>query len=111
MAVIVLIACKDTTDDAPIVNENAGQDPLEGVRLIFPFEDSLCNEGTNPTPTESTVFFEWEPNNNAEAYTLSIENLATNVSTQYETEDFIFPVKMCLFAFFLLNTLNSIVPN
>ncbi|WP_422107839.1 hypothetical protein [Winogradskyella sp.] len=91
-ALMLLVACKDTTDDGPIVNEDAGQDPIEGVRLVFPFEDTLCNEGINPTPTESTVFFEWDPNNNAQVYTLTIENLASGNTVQYETEDFIFPV-------------------
>lgn len=89
---LVSISCKDTTDDGPVGNANGGQDPLEGVRLVFPFEDSLCNEGTNATPTESTVFFEWEPNDNAQTYFLTIENLSSGSMQQFETEDFIFPV-------------------
>ncbi|MFP4845579.1 hypothetical protein [Winogradskyella sp. PE311] len=88
--VLLLLGCKDTTDDGPIVNPNL--DPQTPVFLVFPYEDELCNEGTNPTPTESTVFFEWEPNNNADNYILSIENLASGDVNVYETEDFIFPV-------------------
>jgi len=89
-ATIFVLSCKDTTDDGPIISD--GRDPITGVQLIFPYEDELCNEGTNATPTESTVFFEWEPNNNAEVYTLTIENLETGNIAQYETSDFIFPV-------------------
>lgn len=89
-ATVFILSCKDTTDDGPIIAD--GQDPTTGVRLIFPYEDELCNEGTNLTPTESTVYFEWESNNNAENYTLTIENLASGDITQYETEDFIIPV-------------------
>ena len=88
--VVFTFGCSDTTDDGPIIR--AGQDPLIGVQLVFPQEASLCNEGTNPTLNESTVFFEWEPNNNAESYTLTIENLDTGNVTQYETIDFIFSV-------------------
>jgi hypothetical protein len=89
--VVFVLGCKDTTDDGPIDAGN-GRDLPEGVQLIFPFEDSLCNEGTNLTPTESTVYFEWAPNDNAEIYILHIENLTTGDITQYETVDFILPV-------------------
>lgn len=87
-----MLGCKDTTDDGPITGIGGAQDPPTGVLLIFPHEDSLCNEGENPTPTESTVFFEWEPNDNAQSYSLTIENLNTGTIEQYQTEDFIFPV-------------------
>jgi len=91
---VVLLGCKDTTDDG-LGNTNPNgetQDPITGVHLVFPHEDSLCNEGTNPTPTESTVYFEWEPNNNAESYTLTLENLNTGNATEYQTSDFIIPL-------------------
>lgn len=91
-ATILLLGCKDTTDDGPINGNGGAQDPPTGVLLIFPQEDSLCNEGENPTPTESTVFFEWEPNDNAESYSLTVENLNTGSIEQFQTGDFIFPV-------------------
>ncbi|BAO76768.1 hypothetical protein WPG_2538 [Winogradskyella sp. PG-2] len=87
---IFICGCKDTTDDDPIIDSGNGQDEPTGVLLVFPYEDELCNEGANLTPTESTVFFEWQPNSNAEVYTLSIENLDTGTITVYETEEFIF---------------------
>lgn len=90
---IVLFGCKDTTDDdGGDSGNNGNQDPPIGVFLVFPHQDSLCNEGENPTPTESTVYFEWVPNDNAEIYTLQIENLTTGEMLLYETMDFIFPV-------------------
>jgi len=87
---VFILGCKDTTDDGPNINPNL--DPPTGVFLVFPHEDSLCNEGTDLTPTESTVFFEWMPNGNAENYTLTVENLDSENVSQYETEDFIFSV-------------------
>ncbi|WP_299125857.1 hypothetical protein [uncultured Winogradskyella sp.] len=91
---VFILGCKDTTDDLPINNGNGNgaQDPEVGVQLIFPFEGSLCNEGTNITPTESTVNFEWIPNDNALSYKLSVQNLDTDVITEYITEDFILPI-------------------
>ncbi len=91
--VVFILGCKDTTDDDATNNQNNGaQDEPVGVDLIFPHENSLCNEGENPTPTQSTVFFEWHPNDNAQSYTLTVENLDLGSVLQYETEDFIFPV-------------------
>lgn len=91
--VIILFGCSDTTNDGGGNNGNNGnQDPPTGVFLVFPHQDSLCNEGEDPTPTESTVFFEWVYNDNAEIYTLHIENLSTGSMSQYETVDFIYPV-------------------
>ena len=91
---VLMTGCKDTTDDLPINNGNGNGalDPEIGVQLIFPFEGSLCNEGTNITPTESTVNFEWIPNDNALSYKLSIQDLETDVITEYFTEDFVMPI-------------------
>lgn len=88
--VVFIFGCKDTTDDGPNINPNL--DPPNGVQLVFPYQDALCNEGADLTPTQSTVSFEWVPNNNAEFYTVTIENLTTGNIEQYEAADFIFPV-------------------
>ena len=68
------------------------QDEPIAVLLVFPDKNALCNEGTQLTPTESTVFFEWEPNDNAINYILTIENLATETILKFETDGFILPV-------------------
>lgn len=92
--VIIGQGCSNPSDGNPENGSGNGgnQDEPVGVNLVFPVADALCNEGTDLTPTESTVFFEWQPNTNAENYTLNIENLETGTQTQYETEDYIFPV-------------------
>lgn len=91
---VLILGCNDTTDDLGNNENNGNQDLPTGVQLIFPHEDSLCNEGENPTPEESTIYFEWESNDNAESYTLNIENLSSGNIMQFETEDFIFPVTL-----------------
>jgi hypothetical protein len=92
--IIFMLGCSNPSDGNPENGSGNGgsADEPNGVLLVFPDEDSLCNEGTNLTLTESTVFFEWEPNDNAMVYTLSVENLTTGAVDQYQTEDFIFPV-------------------
>lgn len=59
-------------------------EPIE-FNLVFPHENSLCNEGTNLTATESTVLFEWDDLEEAESYTLFVENLLTGVIVEVET--------------------------
>ena len=51
----------------------------------------LCNEGTNLTPTESTVYFEWEANA-SDNYKITIENLSTGNIIQQETTEDIIPI-------------------
>ncbi len=57
------------------------------VNLVFPFENSLCNEGTNLTPTQSTVLFEWQSSNHTDSYTLVLKNTATGNKTTHKTSD------------------------
>jgi len=45
--------------------------------LIFPYENSLCNEGTDISDTQSTVHFEWEAGEYTDEYELNVKNLNT----------------------------------
>ena len=73
--IILLFACKDTIGPAK---------PTE-VDLIFPFENSECNIGTDSTETESTVMFEWHAARNTDEYELNLKNLSTGDSTAHAT--------------------------
>lgn len=64
-----------------------------GVNLFFPQENALCNLGTDVTPTESTVYFEWE-SNGSNTYKITIENLFTGNIIQQETANDIIPVRI-----------------
>ncbi len=57
------------------------------VDLIFPFENSECNVGTDSTETESTVIFEWKKAENADEYELNLKNLSSGDSTTHTTTD------------------------
>jgi hypothetical protein len=92
LLILFLFACCACSSNSEEDINNRSQDPPVGVDLVFPFEDGLCNEGINPTPTESTVFFEWEPNDNANSYNLTLENLSTGAIQQVSTEEEILPI-------------------
>lgn len=53
--------------------------------LVFPFENSLCNEGSNVTPTESTVLFEWKVSDYTDSYSLTLKNILTGIQTVHKT--------------------------
>ena len=73
---------EDRNPDGTIVDES-----LLMVNLQFPHNNELCNLGTNVTPTQSTVFFEWELNQNVIRYTIFIENLISGTIIQEETTE------------------------
>jgi len=55
------------------------------VELKFPYENSLCNVGTNITPNQSTVLFEWGIGENTDSYTLNLKNLTTGIINTYQS--------------------------
>ena len=78
---IMQFACSkssDTSDVEEIKNPTS-------VNLIFPHENSLCNEGTNLTLVESTVLFEWHASDNTDNYVLNLKNLSTGISTNQQS--------------------------
>ncbi|WP_297707148.1 hypothetical protein [uncultured Eudoraea sp.] len=80
---MMLIGCSNSGDDndtEPVLNPTA-------VTLVFPYEDSLCNEGTNVTETESTVLFEWQPSDHTDTYALQLKNLSSGITTSHDTSN------------------------
>ncbi|MFD1615071.1 hypothetical protein [Gelatiniphilus marinus] len=92
---LVFGCSKSTVDDANPDGENpdgSGNEGTKGsVALYFPQENMLCNQGTNLTPTESTVYFEWRANA-SDNYKITIENLSTGNIIERETNKDIIPI-------------------
>ncbi|MCF7560244.1 hypothetical protein L3X39_06295 [Sabulilitoribacter multivorans] len=92
---LVFGCSKSSVDDTNPDGENPGDGGIDvtdkAVALYFPQKNMLCNEGTNLTPTESTVFFEWRAND-SENYKITIENLSTGEIIQDETTTDIIPI-------------------
>jgi len=53
----------------------------KSASLVFPVKDSECNEGTIVSDAQSTITFEWNASENTDSYTVVIENLNTNQSS------------------------------
>ncbi|GAA4955635.1 hypothetical protein GCM10023314_31730 [Algibacter agarivorans] len=91
----LIFGCSKSSDDNIEVGENPtdiGNEGTDlGVELFFPQENMLCNEGTNLTPYESTVFFEWQANKSGN-YKIVIENLSTGAIIERETTEDIIPI-------------------
>ena len=49
--------------------------------LVFPANNTLCNEGTVVSDTQSTVEFLWSESNNTDSYEVTVRNLNTNSGT------------------------------
>ncbi|NER18005.1 hypothetical protein [Spongiivirga citrea] len=74
---LITISCKK--DDGPPPNPTA-------ATLIFPEENSECNEGTILSATQSTVTFRWTMSNATNDYVVTLTNLDTNTtSTEQST--------------------------
>ncbi len=71
----------DTVSNDPVVIINPSI-----ANLIFPYQNSLCNEGSNLTPTTSTVLFEWSASINTNSYTLVLKNLLTGAITTRQAQ-------------------------
>lgn len=70
-------------------SEEAAEDTTiknpESVTLVFPFQDSECEEGTDITEDESKVTFEWQKADHTDSYVLVLKNLNTYVQEKYTT--------------------------
>jgi hypothetical protein len=77
-ALLLLVSCgggeEPTTDPPPPPPVPA---PLAAT-LIFPDNNTECNEGTIISETQSTVLFEWNASQNTDSYELNLRNLSTN---------------------------------
>ena len=73
-------------------SDDGGGDPPPppaplAATLVFPENNTECNEGTNITATTSDVNFRWNAATNADSYEVRITNLNTNgVTNQTTTE-------------------------
>ena len=63
----------ETTDVEP-----NGAAPVAAT-LVFPENNTECNEGEVLNDTESTVTFEWNTSENSHSYTVNLKNLDTGV--------------------------------
>lgn len=87
MPLFLLLSCGGGGDDSPIPPiDNGGDDPVTMIpnptatALIFPENNSECNEGTIVNENESDVNFRWNASENTDSYSVKVTNLLTSES-------------------------------
>ena len=72
--IIIVSSCSSEQDDTAMTSEPAPA----AAALIFPENNTECNEGTVINETETDVLFQWQEATNASSYILQITNLNDN---------------------------------
>ena len=80
LPVFLLLSC-GKTEPVSVGPEPVVPDPLAAV-LVFPDNNTECNEGNILNETQSSVTFRWNASQNTDSYELNLRNLNNNnVST------------------------------
>ncbi len=106
VACLALLSCKQQ-DEEPLPNLS---DPI-AAQLIFPYENSECNEGTDITATESTVLFEWETAENTDSYDLILKNLSSSEEEVYSSSQNEIPIVLSRatpYAWYVVSRSNTV---
>jgi len=80
---LILIVTSCSNDDSG--DEVITADPPTAATLIFPENNTECNEGTVISDTETEVLFQWEEATNASSYVLQVKNLNDGTSRNIST--------------------------
>lgn len=81
LVIIIIFSCSKEEEETAIVTI----DPPSAATLIFPVNNTECNEGIVISDTETDVLFQWEEAANASSYVLQITNLNTGTSRNIST--------------------------
>lgn len=80
---LILIVTSCSSDDSG--DEVITADPPTAATLIFPENNTECNEGIVISETETEVLFQWQEATNASSYVLQITNLNDGTSRNIST--------------------------
>ncbi|RLD83513.1 MAG: hypothetical protein DRJ10_03345 [Bacteroidetes bacterium] len=103
--ILTLFACNKGNSDV-----TTSEKPT-AVNLIFPFENSECNVGTDSTETESTVIFEWSAGQNTDEYELILTNLNTGDSSMHITANVKISIRLIRstpYSWYVISKSNSV---
>ena len=81
LAGVVIVACGGDSGGGSTDDDNGGENMIpdpQAASLVFPQNNSLCNEGSILSDSQSTVNFQWNLSQNTDSYTVSIQNLDDN---------------------------------
>lgn len=87
VALFILSACGGDDEGSEPIQGGGDDDPIVVVPdpaasiLIFPANNTECNEGTIVSETESDVKFRWNTSANTDSYSITLINLLDNQSS------------------------------
>lgn len=81
IAIGLILSCSNEEEETAMVELI----PPSAATLIFPENNTECNEGIVISETETDVLFQWEEADNASSYVLQITNLNTGTSRNIST--------------------------
>ncbi|WP_340064523.1 hypothetical protein [Ascidiimonas aurantiaca] len=84
IAAVFLTACGGGSDDNGGEPTPAATPPQAAV-LVFPEDNTECNEGTIISDTQSRVTFRWNSAANSDRYTINLRNLETGTTETFNT--------------------------
>ena len=87
---VLATACSSGGDDpAPTDNDPITIPDPAAATLVFPANDTECNEGAIVNDQQSTVTFRWNASENTDSYEVRLRNLDSNTSstTQSNTNE------------------------
>ena len=74
-----LIACGGSSDDPGPTTPDPDPIPTpSAAALVFPEDNSECNEGEILNDTQSRVVFQWSSSENTDSYEVNLKDLSTN---------------------------------
>ena len=89
---VMIMSC--SSDSGDTTGQQVKNEPPGKATLLFPFNNTECNEGNVLSATETEITFEWEDAANATSYELIIKNLNDNSARTLKTERNLFSVAL-----------------
>ncbi|NER14645.1 hypothetical protein GWK08_14410 [Leptobacterium flavescens] len=80
LLILTAFSCSGGGDDGGDPTPPPVIDPPEATTLIFPENNTECNEGTILSDTESAVVFRWDASANTDLYEVNLRDLNTGSS-------------------------------
>lgn len=83
-----LTACSKSSDDSGGEIPDPNPDPIAAPSpstLVFPADNTECNEGIVLSDMESKVTFKWNASQNTDSYSVNLTNLSTGASTSIDS--------------------------
>ena len=84
MLLLTLVVSSCGENDEPVDSPETINDPVAAL-LLFPEENSECNEGLTLNDSQSIVTFKWDASEYTDSYEVNLQNLDTQTNSKIES--------------------------